>query len=404
MALSQALTRPAQRWPALLSLPFPVRTVVRRWRGMAGMLVGVSVALGLVLCLIGTIGTAMQTVLGDFLQSGANMYVAVNGGSLIPLERGSSQGTIDDGLSTLSKIRSIPGVQAAIGELSWSLKQEEEGRAARNQAAKFMQVVAIDGDPHDITNFLVMTQGRWLHRGNELVLGQTLAGYRNLSVGDSVKLNGQEFEVVGIGKLRGFGAIGDSVGYVDAANLRSRGITGDVFNFIAIQTTAPDALRSVADDLSLRATGATELAQNTENSSDYKGGMAFYWIIDMFILFVSGMFVSNTLSRSVAERRIEFGTLRAIGLPSRTIRTTVVVEGESILLISYLAGFVISLGLGWLINYFVARPLGMPDLFAVDPTGYSVIFLITMGLGAVAAYFPAHSATRVDPLEVLREA
>ncbi len=47
---------------------------------MAGMLVGVSVALGLVLCLIGTIGTAMQTVLGDFLQSGANMYVAVNGG------------------------------------------------------------------------------------------------------------------------------------------------------------------------------------------------------------------------------------------------------------------------------------------------------------------------------------
>jgi ABC-type antimicrobial peptide transport system permease subunit len=132
--------------------------------------------------------------------------------------------------------------------------------------------------------------------------------------------------------------------------------------------------------------------------------MAFYWIIDLFILFVAGMFVSNMLARSVAERRIEFGTLRAIGVPSRTILVSVTAEGLAVLLVSYLAGFGLSLLLGAAVNLGVARPYGLDRLFGVDPAGYLVIFLLTLALGLVAAYFPARSATRVDPLEVLREA
>jgi len=371
---------------------------------MLGMLVGISVALGLVLTLVGTIGTAMGTVMGDFQQSGANLYVAVAGGELIPLDRGASPGTIDQAATVLSKLRSIPGVKSAVGELTWSLKQEQEGRQARNQAAQFLQTIAVDGDPNDISSFVVMSEGRWLRRGNELVIGRTLSRTKSLGVGESLKLSGQDYEIVGIGKLRGFGSVGDGVAYVDARNLRQRGITGDVMNYVAVETTAPQSVRDVASDLSLRAVSPAELTRRTESSQGYKSGMAFYWVIDLFILFVSGMFVSNMLARSVAERRIEFGTLRAIGLPSRTILISMTAEGLSILLASYIIGFCLSLLLGAVVNYGVARPYGYDRLFGVDPTGYVVIFLLTMGFGVLAAYFPARAATRVDPLDVLREA
>jgi ABC-type antimicrobial peptide transport system permease subunit len=390
------------RLPALLRLPFPIRTIVRRWRGVLSILIGLSVALGLVLTLMGTIGTAMTTVLGDYQQSGANLYVAETGGKLLSLEVGSSPGTIDQGTAVISKLRRVPGVQAAVGELSWPLKQEQQGPQARNQAARFFQTVAVDGDPSGISNFLVMHEGRWFRRGNELVIGQGLSTTMSLGIGDSLNLNGQEYEIVGIGKLRGFGLMGETVAYVDAASLRQRGITGDVLNFVAVETTAPQTMRSVAADLSLQAASPDELTQQTVSSTAFKSSMVFYWVIDLFILFVAGMFVSNMLGRSVAERRTEFGTLRAIGLPSRTILISVTAEGVSILLVSYVLGFALALLLGTVINVVIALTHGPGPMFGVDPTGFFLIFLLTMALGLVAAYFPARTATQVDPLEVLR--
>ncbi len=47
---------------------------------------------------------------------------------------------------------------------------------------------------------------------------------------------------------------------------------------------------------------------------------------NLIILFIAGMFVSNMLGRSVAERRMEFGTLRALGMPGRTILFSVAAE------------------------------------------------------------------------------
>ncbi|HEX2922618.1 MAG TPA: ABC transporter permease, partial [Chloroflexota bacterium] len=195
----------ANRWPPLLAFPFPVRSAVRRWRGMLGMVVGVGFALGLVMAMMGMIGTGMGQVLGDYAQSGANLYLVVNGGKLVVLKGADNPGTIDHASAVLSKIRGIPGVQAAVGELSWSLKQEREGPQARNQPTQFVPAMAVDGDPTEISGHVVMREGRWLRRGNEVVIGPSLAASKSLRVGDSLRMNGRQFDIVGIGKLRGFG-------------------------------------------------------------------------------------------------------------------------------------------------------------------------------------------------------
>lgn len=392
------------RWPALLAFPFPVRSAVRRWRGMLGMMVGVGFALGLVMAMMGMIGTSMGQVLGDYRQSGANLFLVVNGGRLVVLKGTESPGTIDNATALLSKIRGIPGVQAAVGELSWSLKQEREGPQARNQPTQFVPAMAVDGDPTEISNQVVMREGRWLRRGNEVVLGFSLAADKSLRVGDSLRMNGQQFEVVGIGKLRGFGPSGDSVAYLDAGVLRRQASTGNVVNYIAIQTSTPQAVRNaVADLTSIHAISADELTREITESKDYTSAIATYWLIDLFIFFVAGMFVSNMLGRSVAERRLEFGTLRAIGMPSRSILLSVAAEALCIILASFVFGVAVSLLMGWATNHWLAPAFGYDRLFDVDPATYLAILALSLGVGLIAGFFPARAATKVDPLEVLRE-
>src|SRR6266567_1360821 len=73
--------------------------------------------------------------------------------------------------------------------------------------------------------------------------------------------------------------------------------------------------------------------------------VVIYWILIVLTLSIAGLFVSSMLNHSVAERRFEFATLRAIGIPSRTILMTVATEAIAISLIAGLIGTVISLGL-----------------------------------------------------------
>ncbi len=403
-ALRAGRAAPTRPLPWLLGLPFPVRGVARRWRGMVGMVVGVGVALGLVLTMMGLLGAAMGQLVGDFRQSGIGVFIAANGGKLIPLERGDNPGTVENGSALLTRVRGIPGVQAAIGELSWSLRQEETGPLARYRPAQLLPGIAVDGDATEIANLVVMRRGRWLRRGNEVVVGPGLSASRGIDVGGTLRLYGRDFEVVGVGKLRGFGQAPDSAVYLDARALRQLTDVGNVLTFVAVQTTAPAAVRNAVDDVALRTVTPDELEREVYDSTAYASAVAIYWIIDLFILFVAGMFVTNMLGRAVAERRIEFGTLRAIGVPSRTILASVVAEALFVVVCSFALGFAVSLALGWAVNAFYAPVVHFDHLFAVDPGTDALLFGITLALGAVAGFFPARAATRVDPLDVLREA
>ncbi len=392
-------------WPGLLAFPFPVRNAVRRWRGMLGMVVGVGLALGMVMTMMGLIGTSMGMLLGDFGESGANLYVSVNGGKLVVLKGADNPGTIDQATATLSKIRSLPGTQAAIGVLNWSLKQEREGPGGRDLPTQFVPAMAVDGDPTEITNHVVMREGRWLRRGNEVVLGPGLSTSKSLGVGDTLRLNGQQYEIVGVGRLRGFGPAGDSVAYLDARTLRQRGVIGDVVNFIAVQTDAPRMVRNVVGNLaSLYTVSPGDLTREIQSSRDFTSAISTYWLIDLIILFVAGLFVTNMLSRSVAERRLEFGTMRAIGVPGRTILLSVAAEALFIILASFVFGVAVSLVLGTSANVWLAPAFNYPRLFGVDPLTYLAILMVSLVVGLIAGFLPARDATRVDPLEVLREA
>jgi putative ABC transport system permease protein len=96
--------------------------------------------------------------------------------------------------------------------------------------------------------------------------------------------------------------------------------------------------------------------------------------------------------------------MRAIGIPNRTILITIAGEALVICVAAWTVGVGVSTLLGHLINVYVAPAYGEESFYAADTRLFLIVFALALGLGVVAGLSPAREATRVDPVEVLREA
>lgn len=390
--------------PSLLArLPYPLRTVLRRWRGAIGMMLGVGLALGIGMGLLGVSTASLDLYTRDYRLSGADLRVIRHGGTLVPLLPGDSPGTIKRATSVLSQIRGLPGVTEAVGMISWELERELPGPRQSELPAESIAVMGIDGDPERIPNTVALDAGRWIRRGDELVVGTKLSREKGLRLGQSVRLAGRDFRVVGIGKLRGFTFQGDSVAYLERRALRQRAEVGDLVNLILVDTAAIDATRDRIRELdSLAVYDVLETIQLAENA--LAGDRASHWIMTSLTLAVAALFVNDMLSGSVEGRRFELATLRAIGVPSRTILLTVAGEALLVCTGAWFVGVGVSTILGWAIDTYVAPEYGVESFYTADAGLFLTVFALALVLGVVAGLGPARRATRVDPVEVLREA
>jgi predicted permease len=119
-------------------------------------------------------------------------------------------------------------------------------------------------------------------------------------------------------------------------------------------------------------------------------------IVSALALVLGAVGLYGVLSCVVAERTREIGVRMALGATAGTVRWMVVAQGASVVAIGVAIGlaaaFVSTRALGGLL-YGVA---------AVDAPTFAGTALLMFGIGGLAAYVPAHRASRVDPCESLR--
>jgi putative ABC transport system permease protein len=393
----------AQAVPWLLALPYPLRNLVRRWRGLIGMMLGVGISLSIVMTIQGMSKGEVDVYTSDFLKSGADLYVVTEGGTLIAALPGDTPGTIKHGRHVLAQVRGLAGVDAALGIATWTMQRERPGLRYRNEPTELMTVTGVDGDALQIPDALVMKEGRWFRRADETVIGGKLSREKKLGVGDTLRLNDRDFTIVGIGRLRGAGFSGDAVAYLDYRSFQQRTAIGDVVSTLIVRTRQPDLTRERILELeSLSVFDRAQLVQRTEEV--FASAVVARWIFNVLALAVGALFISSMLGRSVAERRLEFATLRAIGIPTRTILLAVASEAVLISVVASGVGIALSLLLGAWMNAYVATAYGLEYLYVADPGSFVFVLALGLALGVGSGLFPARQATRVDPVEVLREA
>lgn len=126
------------------------------------------------------------------------------------------------------------------------------------------------------------------------------------------------------------------------------------------------------------------------------------WVIGILTLLTGIVGVSNIMFVSVRERVHEIGIRRAIGAKPANIITQILAESVAITALFGYVGLVLGMAVLQVLNHFLKDASG----FSNPTVDISIAVQVTIALiiaGALAGFFPALKATKVKPVEALRD-
>jgi putative ABC transport system permease protein len=143
------------------------------------------------------------------------------------------------------------------------------------------------------------------------------------------------------------------------------------------------------------------LEQFTRLTGVFRWIRFFVWAVGVGTLLAGIVGIGNIMLISVAERTKEIGIRKALGATPASIIRMVLGEALALTGVSGYAGLVAGIGVVELVaSKFPDAPFFRQPSVSLD-VALSATALI-MGAGALAGFFPAYRAARVNPMEALR--
>ncbi len=190
------------------------------------------------------------------------------------------------------------------------------------------------------------------------------------------------------------------------------GMTHDVTGLevrTASRAEAPDVARRLATRLGYPYRTEDWQAQNSALFQALrleKLGMSF---ILMLIIIVAAFNIVGTLTMVVADKTKEIGILRAMGMPSASIRRIFLAQGTLIGVVGTTLG--LALGLLTAVSLDEYRLIKLdPQVYFIDhlpvartPRDIIVTVVASLAIAALATIYPAVQASRLYPVEAMRE-
>lgn len=228
-------------------------------------------------------------------------------------------------------------------------------------------------------------------------------------LGQTVKLNGQDFRLVGVlDDQAGFGTSGRV--YVTLDSARKLFSQYPYVSSIVIQANTPeqvDALQLTADSLLRERYGLgadTEARYTITNQASLIAAVSsitdtlglLLTGIAAISLIVGGIGIMNIMLVSVRERTREIGVRRAIGAKQSNILTQFLIEA----IVLSLVGGVIGLILGEIAAFFLAILGDWVFEIKLDTVVLALGFSLLVGV--VFGVWPARTAAKLEPIDALR--
>lgn len=257
-----------------------------------------------------------------------------------------------------------------------------------------------------------------------VILGSNIAddlfGRKDGLVGETVRISGQPFRVVGILKEEGGADFGNSpddqvlVPLTTAqARLLSRKVKDQV-DIIYASAVSSEAVKSAEDEITLilRDRHKLKLEENDfyilnqDLLLDFASTVTGVFTIFLggvagISLLVGGIGIMNIMLVSVTERTKEIGLRKAVGAKKRDILIQFLIESS---LLSVIGG-IIGIILGWLLSLGIGRIAAANDFLLNPAITLNAVLLATLFSAAVGLFFgiyPANRAANLEPIEALR--
>jgi putative ABC transport system permease protein len=318
----------------------------------------------------------------------------------------------------LASVRRVPEVGAAIGGILDQGKLVDAKGNVIGQPPNF--AVGIDSRQGGIERLspVKIGSGRWPRGPDEVAVDVGTAKREGFEIGDRVGVvprgRVRSFQIVGLVRWAEVESIGNAT--MAAFDLKTAqqlfGKEGEL-DSVSVAAKAGVGAAKLRREL-LGALPATVDVRSAEAADpfDFEGLQEFISIIKIFLLafggislFVGAFIIFNTFSITVAQRAREFALLRTIGASRRQLLGSVLVEAFVTGLVATVVGVALGLGIAkGLLALMSALNLDLPRagmIFAFRTV------LVSLAVGVIvtilAGMVPAIRATRVAPVEVLRE-
>ena len=128
------------------------------------------------------------------------------------------------------------------------------------------------------------------------------------------------------------------------------------------------------------------------------------------IIFVAALNLISSLSMLILEKRPSVGVLRTLGATNRNVLTIFLGVGLLIGLGGTLIGNILGLGVSWIANHYHLVPLPSDIYFinylpfTLEPADVIGVNAVAIVLSIVATWYPARTASRLDPIAAIRDA
>ncbi|HFK7673913.1 ABC transporter permease [Listeria monocytogenes] len=382
---------------------------LRSFLTMLGIIIGVASVI-LLVSLGNGVTQEVDDQMGDL---GSNLITVVNS-SVNPNDKY----TYDE----VMKYQNIDGVKSVSPELSGQVNATFDYKSSSNK-------VIGTNDQYKAARSLEMKEGRFLlpidtEYGQKVaVIGSTVAsdlfGFGD-PIGETIRLNGMPYKVVGVLKEKGASMMGSSDDQIFIPISSAQRLLKDTnVRTIYVETKSAEDVDFVVNTLESRlAIKFGDEKEQEKNASSAQMGPSYQVInqqeilnafntisttlttalgaIAAISLVVGGIGIMNIMLVSVSERTREIGIRKALGAKKRAILLQFLIESIVISVCSGVIGIIIGVS-GALIFGSVA---GISSGITAGTIIFSFVF--SLCIGVIFGIAPANKASKLRPIDALR--
>ncbi len=387
---------------------------IRSWLTLLGIFIGVMAVVSLI-----SLGAGLKAVVAAQFGISDTEVIAVQAGGI------SSAGPPGAGVTKklteydADAIRKLSNVESVIPKIITA------GKVVFNNVAYFGMVTSIPSGKDRKIGYKIIDvspiKGRLLNDGDndKVVLGWNF--YKNNNIfgrvvvpGNTIKIQGKKFEVVGILKKKG-SFMFDNIVLMNQKDIVDLFHYGKKLDLIAVKVNDKGSMNSVKLNIEKLMRNRRDVKSGKEDFSVstpsamlssvnniLNGVQIFIIIIASISILVGAVGIVNTMATSVMERKKEIGIMKAVGAKNSQIFMEFLIESGLLGLVGGFVGIVFGVLIGIVGVFIMSNYIGTEVAPSIN---FVLIFGTLFGsffIGAVSGIVPAMNAAKQNPVEDLR--
>jgi putative ABC transport system permease protein len=379
---------------------------------------GIIIGTGSVIALI-SLGQASQKQVQTQIQSlGSNLLTVMPGAQNSGGIRG-AQGSIQTltyedakAISTSSQITTVKTVSPEVQ------KRSQVIAGKNNTNTQIIGATPVYTQVHNLN----ISSGNFLSQRdidsmtNNAVLGPTAAsdlfGESTDPIGQTIKINGQLFKVIGVTVSKGgsgFNNPDDQI-FIPLTTAQTKLFGMDYLSSISLEAVDANDMTTAQNQVGYLLLSRHKLSDPSQadfiimSQQDILGAAsqitgtitALLSGIAAISLIVGGIGIMNIMLVTVTERTREIGLRKALGAKKKLVITQFLIES----IILTFTGGIIGVIIGALVSLILSNIMSLPFTLAV----HSVLLALGVsgGIGILFGWYPARKAAQLQPIEALR--